>query len=83
MFLLSAEIQRKLIAKVARVLNPRGHFLFTSPQEACSWKDAMTGLMSLSLGHKAYETELRENGLGLVGNMVDEGENYYYFAKKY
>ncbi len=83
MFLLPAEIQRKLIAEVARVLNPRGHFLFTSPQEACSWTDAMTGLRSLSLGHEAYETDLRESGLGLVGNMVDEGENYYYFAKKY
>jgi 2-polyprenyl-3-methyl-5-hydroxy-6-metoxy-1,4-benzoquinol methylase len=83
MFLLSADTQRKLISKVARVLNPRGHFLFTSPQEVCSWQDGMTGLGSLSLGHEAYELALRENGLSLVGNMVDEGENYYYFARKH
>ena len=82
MFLLSADTQRKLIGKVARVLNPRGRFLFTSPHEVCSWQDGMTGLGSLSLGYEAYELALRENGLTLVGNMVDEGENYYYFAKE-
>ena len=43
----------------------------------------MTGLGSLSLGHEAYEIALRENGLSLVGNMVDEGENYHYFARKH
>jgi hypothetical protein len=44
----------------------------------------MTGLGSLSLGHEAYEMVLRENALSLVGNMVDEGENYYYYyARKH
>jgi len=82
MFLLPADTQRILIGKVARVLNPRGRFLFTSPREASSWKDGMTGLGSLSLGQEAYEETLREGGLVLVGNMLDEGENYYYFARK-
>jgi 2-polyprenyl-3-methyl-5-hydroxy-6-metoxy-1,4-benzoquinol methylase len=82
MFLLSADTQRKLIGKVARVLNPQGHFLFTSPQQVCNWHDAMTGRVSLSLGHEAYEMALRDNSLSLVGNLVDEGENYYYFARK-
>ena len=83
MFLLSADSQRKLIGKVARVLNPGGRFLFTAPREVCRWQDGMTGMGSLSLGHEAYEMALRENGLSLVGNMVDEGENYYYFARKH
>jgi len=82
MFLLPADTQRILIGKVASVLNPRGRFLFTSPQEASSWKDGMTGLGSLSLGKEAYEEALREGGLALVRNMLDEGENYYYFARK-
>ena len=80
MFLLPADAQRKLIARVARVLNPGGRFLFTSPREVCKWQDAMTGLESLSLGQEAYELALRENGLSMVGNRTDEGENYYYFA---
>jgi len=82
MFLLPADAQRKLIEKVGRVLNPGGLFLFTSPQEASSWYDGMTGLGSLSLGQEAYEEALREGGLALVGNVLDEGENYYYFARK-
>jgi 2-polyprenyl-3-methyl-5-hydroxy-6-metoxy-1,4-benzoquinol methylase len=83
MFLLSPDTQRKMIGRVARVLNPGGHFLFTAPRESCSWRDGMTGLESFSLGHQAYEMALQENGLSLVGNMVDEGENYYYFARKH
>ena len=42
----------------------------------------MTGLQSYSLGHDAYERELAAYGLQLVGNDVDEGENYYYFTIK-
>ena len=81
-FLLAPDTQRRLIGKTARVLNPGGHFLFTSPKEACSWEDGMTGLTSISLGQEAYQEELRANGLRLVGNDVDEGENDYYFARK-
>lgn len=82
LFLLSAETQRRLLAKVATALKRDGHLLFTSPKEACSWTDGMTGLPSLSLGHHAYARELSAQGLSLVGNTEDEGQNYYYFATK-
>jgi 2-polyprenyl-3-methyl-5-hydroxy-6-metoxy-1,4-benzoquinol methylase len=79
-FILPAETQRSLIGKVARALNRHGQFLFTSPKQACTWMDSMTGLPSISLGHEVYEQELAAHGLVLVGNDEDEGDNYYYFA---
>jgi 2-polyprenyl-3-methyl-5-hydroxy-6-metoxy-1,4-benzoquinol methylase len=79
-FILPVETQRSLISKVARTLNRHGQFLFTSPKQACTWIDSMTGLPSISLGHEVYEQELAAHGLVLVGNDEDEGENYYYFA---
>jgi cyclopropane fatty-acyl-phospholipid synthase-like methyltransferase len=82
MFLLPADAQRALIAKVARTLNRPGHFLFTSPMQECSWLDAMTGFPSISLGHDAYVNELVVHGLVLEGNEEDEGGNYYYFSAK-
>ena len=81
-FILPVETQRGLIGKVARTLNRHGQFLFTSPKQACTWIDCMTGLPSISLGHEVYEQELAGHGLVLVGNDEDEGENYYYFATK-
>jgi len=81
-FILPVETQRRLIDKVARTLNWHGQFLFTSPKQACTWIDGMTGLPSISLGHEVYEQELAAHGLVLVGNDEDEGENYYYFATK-
>src|SRR5882757_2290032 len=41
-FLLDAEVQRKLIAKIATILPSGGRLLFTSPSQTCSWIDAMT-----------------------------------------
>jgi 2-polyprenyl-3-methyl-5-hydroxy-6-metoxy-1,4-benzoquinol methylase len=82
MFLLPAELQQRVIANIARVVDRHGHFLFTSPNQPCSWMDGMTGLPSLSLGHDAYVRELERNGMVLVGNDEDEGQNYYYFAQK-
>ena len=82
MFLLPADTQRSLIGKVARALNRDGRFLFTAPRETGTWTDGMTGLPSCSLGHDAYERELVAHDLRLVGNDVDEGDNYYYFALK-
>jgi 2-polyprenyl-3-methyl-5-hydroxy-6-metoxy-1,4-benzoquinol methylase len=82
MFLLTADAQRRLIAKVARALKRDGHFLFTSPGVPLSWNDGMTDLPSLSLGQEVYEQELSANGFVLSGNDEDEGENYYYFATK-
>ena len=42
----------------------------------------MTGLPSISLGHDVYVQELAAYGLVLVGNVEDEGQNYYYFPTK-
>ena len=82
MFILPPDTQTSLMGKVARTLNRNGHFLFTSPREACSWMDGMTGLPSISVGHDVYAQELAAHGLALVGNDEDEGQNYYYFASK-
>ncbi|MGH9627565.1 MAG: class I SAM-dependent methyltransferase, partial [Bryobacteraceae bacterium] len=82
MFILPPDTQRSLISKVARTLNINGQFLFTSPREPCSWRDGMTGLSSVSLGHDVYAEELAARGLVLVGNDEDEGQNYYYFAAR-
>ena len=42
----------------------------------------MTDLPSLSPGHDVYVQELEANGLTLLVNDEDEGQNYYYFARK-
>jgi SAM-dependent methyltransferase len=81
-FLLEAKVQRKLIAKVAGALRQGGRLLFTAPHQRCSWRDAMTEQISVSLGHDAYERALKAHGMMLVGTEADEGENYYYLAQK-
>jgi cyclopropane fatty-acyl-phospholipid synthase-like methyltransferase len=81
-FLLSAEVQRKLIAKAAAVLPSGGRLLFTAPREPCSWLDAMTERPSISLGHDAYHAALDTEGMSLVGGYVDEGGNYHYSSLK-
>ncbi|TQV78826.1 class I SAM-dependent methyltransferase [Exilibacterium tricleocarpae] len=81
-FLLSADAQRRLIFRAAAALDPGGHFLFTSPSPVCEWTDLMTGRKSRSLGEETYIRLLSEAGLDLVGNAVDEGENYYFHAVK-
>lgn len=78
MFLLPADVQGKLIARVAQALNPGGRFLFTSPAQACSWNDVLTGQRSLSLGAGTYEDLLSTAGLALVEECRDEGDNHYY-----
>ena len=81
-FLLSTEVQRRLIAKVAAILPGGGRLLFTAPSEPCSWLDAMTGRTSISLGHDAYRAALDDEGMTLVGTYVDEGRNFHYSALK-
>jgi SAM-dependent methyltransferase len=81
-FLLDAEVQRRLIAKVAAVLPSGGRLLFTAPSQSCSWADAMTGRTSISLGYEAYRRALEAEGMSIVGTQLDEGENHYYFAQK-
>ena len=82
MFLLPADVQRRVIERVARALNAGGQFLFTAPAQECTWADLSTGRMSVSLGASAYEAALASAGLSLVDRYVDEGENHYYAAAK-
>jgi cyclopropane fatty-acyl-phospholipid synthase-like methyltransferase len=81
-FLLEAEVQRRLIAKVAAVPPSGGRLLFTSSSQSCSWADAMTGRTSISLGYEAYRKALEAEGMSLVGTQRDKGEKHYYFAQK-
>lgn len=82
MFMLSIETQRLVIRKVAGALKPGGKFLFTSPKDAVTWNDSLTGQQSRSPGAEWYRQTLRAEGLVPIGEKLDEGENYYYFASK-
>jgi SAM-dependent methyltransferase len=81
-FLLTAEVQLKLIEKVAAILPSGGRLLFTAPSQPCSWLDAMTERTSISLGQDAYRVALDAEGMTLVGTYVDECQNYHYSALK-
>lgn len=82
MFLLSIDAQEVLIRKVARTLNRGGQFLFTAPQQPCTWPDALTGRQSISLGSEVYQRILTAEGLVCVGEQSDEGDNHYYLVLK-
>jgi SAM-dependent methyltransferase len=81
-FLLDEEVQRRLIKKVAGVLQSGGRLLFTAPKEIGSWPDVMTGRSQFSLGYEEYRKALEVEGMLLIGTHRDEGENHYYFAQK-
>lgn len=78
MFLLAPEIQIDLIQRVSQVLIPGGRFLFTSPEQECSWVDILTGKESVSLGADVYQKIARRVGLELVEQHLDEGDNHYF-----
>ena len=82
MFLIPPEIQSVVIRKVASALNLGGKFLFTSPKESVKWRDALTDRESISLGTEGYQRILRAEGLVLIGEQCDEGDNYYYLSSK-
>jgi len=82
MFLLEPDVQLKVIRKIGGALNPGGQFLFTAAREAVRWNDSLTGRESVSLGAEHYREILLAEGLVLVGEQVDEGQNHYYFASK-
>lgn len=82
MFLLAPDVQAALIRKVALALKPDGGFLFTAPHQACEWLDNLTGQKSVSLGSDAYRKIVASEGLALVGEAEDEGQNHYYFVRK-
>jgi 2-polyprenyl-3-methyl-5-hydroxy-6-metoxy-1,4-benzoquinol methylase len=81
-FLLDAGDQRRLLAKVAEVLEPGGRFLFSAPRERCEWKDMLTGRPTRSLGADEYAAHLAAVGLSLAGLQHDEGGNEYYDVAK-
>ena len=66
----------------AGLLNPNGKFLFTSPQESCTWQDALTGRDSISLGSHVHGQILDAECLRVVGERLDEGHNHYFFTLK-
>jgi SAM-dependent methyltransferase len=82
MFLLPAEVQAAVIGKVASALSRGGKFLFTSPRQAVTWPDVLSGRESISLGFEKYRQILRDEGLVVLGEQSDEGSNHYYLASK-
>lgn len=82
LFLLRPAAQERLIRNVARALVPDGRFVFTAPQPACEWNDAMTGRPSVSLGADRYHRAVDSAGLTVVGETEDEGENHYYMTAR-
>ncbi|MGA2814374.1 MAG: class I SAM-dependent methyltransferase [Candidatus Acidiferrum sp.] len=82
MFLLPPDVQPSVIRKMARALRPNGKLLFTSPEEAVTWPDSLTGHDSVSLGAARYRQILDTEGLILDGEQSDEGDNHYYLVSK-
>lgn len=80
MFLLAPDVQATLIQKVALALKPGGKFLFTAPHQVCEWLDNLTGQKSVALGSDTYRKIVESEGLALVGEAEDEGQNHYYFV---
>lgn len=80
LFLLPADDQRAVIARVAAALEPGGRFLFSAPRQACDWTDSLTGRTSLSLGEEKYRLALAQSGLDLVDRHTDAGGNHYFDA---
>ena len=82
MFLLSKDVQEKLIQKVSDALHIGGNFLFTAPNKKAAWKDILTGQTSRSLGVEKYKELLLSSGLALIEEFEDEGQNHYFNAVK-
>lgn len=78
LFLLPETMQRAVIQRVSRALQPEGRFLFTAPVQAVSWTDTMMGGHCVSLGDAAYRHALAAAGLQVVAEYSDEGDNHYY-----
>lgn len=80
MFLLPPSTQQALIRRVALALGSGGRFLFTAPEQICTWADELTGRMSISLGADTYRRALDAAGFDTADTRVDEGGNYYFAA---
>ncbi len=82
-FLLPEDSQRELIRRMSAALKPGGRLLFSAPHQVCSWDDLLTGRQSSSLGADEYRSLLAGHGLRVVDEHVDDGENYYYEARRH
>ncbi len=80
LFLLSAESQPAVIARLGAALRPGGRLLFTAPSQQVEWVDVLTRRPSYSLGRDGYVAALEAAGLRLVAEYEDEGENHYFDA---
>ena len=81
MFLLARNAQHHVIASMARALASGGTFLFTAPAQRCTWRDALTGQLSTSLGSRAYGHALGRVGLVVRREFDDDGGNHYYVGE--
>ena len=54
--------------------------MFTAPAQACTWRDDLTGRVSISLGGQRYRDALTSAGLPMVREFDDGGDNHYYLA---
>ena len=81
-FLLPADHQLDLIKRMAEALKPGGSLLFTAPWQIGEWDDVLTGRRSVSLGAEAYREGLIGAGLEVTGEYTDEGNSYYFDARK-
>ena len=79
-FLLSTSDQVGLISSVSGALVEGGSFLFTAPEQKCSWTDVISGTKSKSLGKVHYKKLLERSGFRLNSTFSDDGGNYYYDA---
>lgn len=82
LFLLTAQDQQALLAKLAAALVAGGSLLFTAPRLACAWRDQPSGHPSCSLGAVRYRELLANNGLLSEREYQDSGGNYYYECRK-
>ncbi|MCG8413455.1 MAG: class I SAM-dependent methyltransferase [Pseudomonadales bacterium] len=82
MFLLSEEDQVMTLNRVLARIVPGGRFLFTSPTQRCQWDDLLTGRESIAIGGERYREILAENGMSVLREYSDAGENHYYDAVK-
>jgi 2-polyprenyl-3-methyl-5-hydroxy-6-metoxy-1,4-benzoquinol methylase len=81
-FLLNEEAQRQLIRQFCDALLAGGLFLCSSPTQAVSWAEALTGQQSWSLGSVAYSALMENCGFELLDGFTDEGGNHCYSARK-
>ena len=80
-FLLEPDEQELLVHKMAAALKPGGQLLFTAPWQVGEWDDTLTKQRSYALGRARYHQLIADVGLEVIGDDIDEGDNYYYFAQ--